>query len=97
MSTIDRELWDVRCDGRCSLCNGAPSEKQSPEIEGAKLAAWSAVVFFLPIVAMAAGAAVAGHEGVRQMMGAVVGGAVGVAIARAGLRMSQKRGKDRPS
>lgn len=76
--------------GVCEGCDGAgcdPRVAGEPEgaLEGIRLAGWSAAIFLMPLVTMAAGAALGGPGGAGQVAGALIGGVLGVLMARAGL------------
>ena len=74
------------CRSDCPGCGQAERPSGAAAHSGWRLAGFSALVFLLPLVLAAAGAALAGGRPVWQLVGALAGLAVGVAVARAVLR-----------
>ncbi len=87
MRLVERAPVDGACDGRCSTCERDRSGVADSDIQGPRLAFWSAAVFLWPLAGMAAGAALAGPGGARQVAGALAGGAACTLIARGILRL----------
>ncbi|MDZ4198976.1 MAG: hypothetical protein U1E27_06795 [Kiritimatiellia bacterium] len=74
------------CDGRCSCCSEAENQSSSDSLapQGARLAAWSALVFLLPLFTAAGSAYVARFRGAGVGAAAGVGGFLaGALLARA--------------
>ncbi|HUS90617.1 MAG TPA: SoxR reducing system RseC family protein [Phycisphaerae bacterium] len=74
------------CGPGCTRCGVHEPPTGASPLEGGRLVAASLGVFMLPLVLAIVGAAVAGGEGTRQLLGAlgglVVGLAGGVCVAR---------------
>ena len=66
------------CHG-CSICGDATPPPAGP-YSGGRLALLSSVMFVCPILLAIAGAMLAGQQGTRQLLGAVIGLLAGMAL-----------------
>jgi len=87
MRLVERAPNEGACNGRCEACGRPEAGAAAGDVQGTRLAFWSAAVFLWPLAGMAAGAALAGTGGARQVAGALAGGAACALIARGVLRL----------
>ena len=87
------------CPGSCPACpeggQDAPPCKEGA-LSGWRLAAMAVLAFLLPLALAVVGAVLGGSDEVRQLAGAAIGLAVGVAIAVIGARWIRRAAKENP-
>ena len=91
--TANRQSPPVQCSGYCDRCGlqsvANASHPGQQDVAGWRLVWRSGAVFLAPMLAAAAGAAIAQGSPARQLAGALAGFTAGVVVAMVGTRLAR--------